>query len=132
MKYVDYACAWIMLFTAAIFLVVIEIWHSLGVGFDTPLFWIPVAMINFLRIRNGYGGFNGLRTFAITANLLVLLLETIRLGEWGAWMIRNWGVYYAVAAVWLWIPYLVISGVAGAELVFSIVQKDIAGEPVGT
>jgi len=47
-------------------------------------------------------------------------------------MIRNGGVYYAVAAVWLWIPYLVIFGVAGAELVFSIVQKDIAGEPVGT
>jgi len=81
MKYVDYACAWIMLSTAAIFLVVIEIWRPLRVGFDTPLFWIPVAMINFLRIRNGYRGFNGLRTFAITANVLVLVLETIRLGE---------------------------------------------------
>lgn len=119
-----------MLLTAAIFLVVIEIWRPLGVGFDTPLFWIPVAMINFLRIRNGYRGFDGLRTFAIAANLMVLVLEVIRLGEWGAWMIRNWGVYYTVAALWLWIPYLIISGASGAELVFSILQKEPAVESV--
>lgn len=95
MRNLDYLCAWMMLVTAAIFLVVIEIWRPLGVGYDTPLFWIPVAMINFLRLRNGYRGFDGLRTFAITANLMVLVLETIRLGEWGAWMIRYWGVYYS-------------------------------------
>jgi hypothetical protein len=132
MKYVDYGCAWVMLLTAAIFLVVIEIWHLRGVGFDTPLFWIPVAMINFLRLRNGYRGFDGLRTFAIAANLLVLVLETIRLGEWGAWVIRNWGLYYALAAFWLWIPYLVIFFVAAAELGFSILQKEAASTPVGT
>ena len=129
MKYVDYICAWTMFLTAAIFLVVIEIWRPRGVGFDTPLFWIPVAMINFLRIRNGYRGFDGLRTFAIVANLLVLVLETIRLGEWGAWLIRNWGVYYALAAYWLWIPYLAIFFAAAAELTFSIFQKDTISEP---
>jgi hypothetical protein len=129
MKYIDYACAWTMLLTAAIFLAVIEIWRPRGVGFDTPLFWIPVAMINFLRLRNGYRGFEGLRTFAIVANLLVLVLETIRLGEWGAWLIRNWGVYYALAAIWLWVPYIVIFIVAATELGFSILQKDAASSP---
>lgn len=131
MKYVDYGCAWIMLLTAVIFLVVIEIWHPRTVGFDTPLFWIPVAMINFLRLRNGYHAFHGLRTFAITANLLVLVLETIRLGEWGAWLIRNWGLYYSLLAFWLWIPYFVIFFVAAAELGFSILQKD-ASTPAST
>jgi hypothetical protein len=70
-----------------IFLLVIELWRPSGIGFDTPLFWIPVAMINFLRLRNGYRSFQGLRTFAILANLMVLLLEIIRLGEWGVWVL---------------------------------------------
>ena len=86
-------------------------------------------MINFLRLRNGYHGFAGLRTFAIVANLLVLVLETIRLGEWGAWLIRHGGVYYAIAAFWLWLPYLVIFFVAAAELGFSILQKETASTP---
>src|SRR5215470_7971678 len=130
MKYIDCACAWIMLLTAAIFLLVIEVWRPRGIGFDTPLFWIPVAMINFLRLRNGYRGFEGLRTFAIVSNLLVLVLETVRLGEWGAWLIRNWGVYYALTAFWLWVPYIVIFIVAAAELGFSIWQKEAAGTPL--
>jgi hypothetical protein len=131
MKYIDYACAWAMFLTAVIFLVVIELWRPRWAGFDTPLFWIPVAMINFLRIRNGYRSFEGLRTFAIVANLMVLILEIIRWGEWGSWILRSWGLYYMMAALWRWIPYLIVSVAAAGELTFSILQKDANIEPAG-
>jgi hypothetical protein len=131
MKYIDYACAWAMFLTAVIFLAVIEFWRPRWAGFDTPLFWIPVAMINFLRIRNGYRSFEGLRTFAIVANLMVLILEVIRLGEWGGWIIRSWGLYYAMAALWRWTPYLIVSVAAAGELTFSILQKYATTEPTG-
>ena len=131
MKYLDYACAWTMFLTAVIFLAVIELWRPRGAGFDTPLFWIPVAMINFLRIRNGYGALDGLRIFAIVANLLVLILEIIRLGEWGGWIFRSWGLYYLLTALLGWSPYLTVGAASAAELTFSIFQKDSSIEPAG-
>jgi hypothetical protein len=130
MKYLDDACAWTILLTAVIFLLVIELWRPSGIGFDTPLFWIPVAMINFLRLRNGYRSFLGLRTFAILANLMVLLLEIIRLGEWGVWVLRNWSLCYIIATLWVWTPYLIISIAALGELMFSIFPQDTSREPV--
>jgi len=131
MKYLDYACAWTMFLTAVIFLAVIELWRPRGAGFDSPLFWIPVAMINFLRIRNGYRALDGLRTFAIVANLLVLILEIIRLGEWGGWIFRSWGLYYLLTALLGWSPYLIVGAASAAELRFSIFQKDSSIEPAG-
>src|SRR5438034_11840740 len=104
---------------------------SARAGFDTPLFWIPVAMINFLRIRNGYRALDGLRTFAIVANLLVLILEIIRLGEWGGWIFRSWGLYYLLTALLGWSPYLIVGAASAAELRFSIFQKDSSIEPAG-
>jgi hypothetical protein len=87
-------------------------------------------MINFLRLRNGYRSFQGLRTFAILANLMVLLLEIIRLGEWGVWVLRNWSLYYIISTLWVWTPYFIISIAALGELIFSIFPKDTSGEPV--
>src|SRR6266480_7987979 len=118
MKYLDYACAWMMFVTAAAFLVVIEIWHPRATGLETPMFWIPVAMINFLRLRNGYRPLDGLRTFSIVANLMVLLLEIIRLGEFGGWIFAHWGLYYVVVSLWRWSPYLIIGAASSAELMF--------------
>ncbi|PYV71217.1 MAG: hypothetical protein DMG96_29170 [Acidobacteria bacterium] len=120
-----------MFLTAVIFLAVIELWRPRGAGFDTPLFWIPVAMINFLRIRNGYRALDGLSTFAIVANLLVLILEIIRLGEWGGWIFRSWGLYYLLTALLGWSPYLTVGAASAAELTFSIFQKDSSIEPAG-
>ena len=117
-----------MFVTAVVFLAVIEIWRPRGAGFDTPLFWIPVAMINFLRIRNGYRAVDGLRTFAIIANLLVLILEIIRMGEFGGWIFRSWGLFYVMAALWSWSPYVVVAFASAGELAFSIFQKDTLAE----
>jgi hypothetical protein len=130
MRYIDYACAWGMFLTAAIFLVVIEVWRPPGAGFDTALFWMPVAMINFLRLRNGYRSIDGLRTFSIIANLMVLTLEIIRLGEWGGWVFRGWGWYYVLMGFWSWSPYFVISVTASGELLFSIFHKDASTDAV--
>jgi hypothetical protein len=43
---------------------------------------------------------------------------------------RNWSLYYIIATLWIWTPYLIISIAALGELMFSIFQKDTSGEPV--
>ena len=120
-----------MFLTAVVFLAVIEIWRPRGAGFDTPLFWIPVAMINFLRLRNKYSAVQGLRTFAVVANLLVWTLEVIRLGQFGGWLFQNWDLYYLLTALLGWSPYLIVGAASAAELTFSIFQKDASTEPAG-
>jgi hypothetical protein len=141
MKYIDYACAWAMLLTAVVFLAVIEIRRPPGAVFDTPMFWIPVAMINLIRLRNGYAVVKGLRTFCISANLMVLSLEILRLGE-STGTFRNWGwlyllpnplrlvqyLVYALISWWKWSPYPIVAIAAFGETLFSVLQKDASRE----
>jgi hypothetical protein len=76
MKYIDYFCAWFLFVAGLAFIVDIEIWHPSGAVLDTPILWIVVAMINILRLRNGYG-IKNLKAFCISANLILLVVETV-------------------------------------------------------
>jgi hypothetical protein len=142
MKYADYACAWTMFVTAAVFLLVIEIWRPPGAVFDTPLFWIPVAMLNFLRLSNRHSTVKSLRTFCIAANLMVFSLEFIRLAESAGWTFKSWAwlyllisplrllqhLTYSLVTWWRWSPYPIIAVAALGESAFSLLQKDVSTE----
>ena len=77
MKYVDYFCAWLLFVAGLVGIIDIEIWHPRGAVLDTPILWIVVAMINILRLRNGYG-IKNLKAFCISANLILLVVEAVR------------------------------------------------------
>jgi len=83
-------------------------WHPPSAVLDTPLLWILLAMLNLLRLGNGYH-VKGLRVFCIGANISVLALEAVRFKMFGASAL--------IAAV----PIL-------AETLFSIIRssKDVA------
>jgi len=93
-------------------------------------------MINLLRLRNGYS-VKGLRTFCIAANVMVLSLEILRLGESTGWFRSSVWLYllaeplrlvqalaYALIRWWRWSPYPIIAFAAFAETIFSFLQKD--------
>lgn len=82
MKYVDYACAWMIFIVGLVTIVITELRHPPGAVLDTPMLWIFVAMFNFLRLRNE-DGLKGLRVFCIGANLSELILEIVRMKMWG-------------------------------------------------
>jgi hypothetical protein len=83
MKYVDYACAWMIFAVGLVAVVLTELRHPPGAVLDTPLLWIFVAMFNFLRLRND-DGVKGLRIFCIGANLSEFAFEVVRIKMWGA------------------------------------------------
>jgi len=83
MKYADYACAWIILALGIGRIVITEIWHPPSAVLDTPLLWILLAMLNLLRLGNGYH-VKGLRVFCIGANVSVLALEAVRFKMFGS------------------------------------------------
>jgi hypothetical protein len=124
MKYLDYVCAWVIFFLAIISIVVIAFWHPRGTTLEAPLLWILVAMMNFLRLRNGYSGIRGLQTFCISANLIALTVETLRFGLFGGWIFESGGLYYLLSASNEWTAYLIVALAALAETVFSILQKN--------
>jgi len=112
MRYLDHTLAWILFANAIIFVRIIETNHLRGAVLEDPIIWILVAMINFLRLRNGVG-VRGLGTLCIGANMLALLAELVRLKMFGSfvWVLTSWG------------PYTLIAGAAlSAELIFSLVQ----------
>jgi hypothetical protein len=112
-KYLDYACAWAILFSAILFILVTEITHPRGAVLEVPILWILVAVFNFLRLRNGYANVRGLRISCIGANLMTLAIEIVRLKLFGSWVLRTWG------------PYSLITAIAVlAETIFSIIQKN--------
>jgi hypothetical protein len=82
MKYVDYLCASTIFIAGVAAMITTEIRHPPHAVLDTPLVWILVAMINLLRLRNGYSVRN-LRVFCIGANLSTLTLEVLRLSMFG-------------------------------------------------
>ena len=75
-KYVDQTCAWLIFLGGIIHIVLTDFLHFRG-SLDTALVWIFAAMLNFLRIRNGYS-VQGLKIFCVVANLSVVVLETVR------------------------------------------------------
>lgn len=76
MKYVDEACAWLILLAGIVHIVLTDFLHFRG-SLDTALVWIFSAMLNLLRIRNGYT-VQRLKIFCVVANLSVLVLEAVR------------------------------------------------------
>src|SRR5713101_4550902 len=124
MKYLDYACAWIIFLTAVVFIVVVGFWHPRGMFLDDPLLWILVAMMNFLRLGNGYPGIRGLRTFCIAANLIAFTLEMLGFGLFASRILRSWGAYYLVHSLRDWIPYFIVALCALVETVFSLRRND--------
>lgn len=104
--YADYAFAWIVLALGLLGILRIEILHPANAVLDAPLLWILLAMLNLLRLRNGYGVW-GLKVFCIGANLAVLALEVVR------W--RMFGSVNLIVAV----PILI-------ETVFSMVGNDMS------
>ena len=75
--YTDYACAWIILAIGIVTIVQIEVRHPIQAVLDTPLLWVLLAMLNLVRLRNGYA-VKGLKVFCIGANVAVLALEAVR------------------------------------------------------
>lgn len=83
MKYVDYACAWMIFVAGLVAIVMTELRHPPGAVLDTPMLWIFVGMFNFLRLRND-DRTKGLRVFCTGANLSEFALEVVRVKMWGA------------------------------------------------
>jgi hypothetical protein len=82
MKYLDYACAWMIFVVGFVGIAMTELRHPPGAVLDTPLLWIFVAMFNFLRLRD-QAGIKGLRMVCIAANLSEFVLEMVRMKMWG-------------------------------------------------
>jgi len=128
MKCLDYACAWAIFLSALVSVVVIAFWHPRGTTLEAPLLWIVVAMMNFLRLRNGYSGIRGLRTFCIAANLIALTVEILRFGLFGTWIFESRGFYYLFSASSVWTAYLIVALAAFGETVFSALRRNATEE----
>jgi len=124
MNYLDYACAWTMFATAVILITIIGFWHPGRMYLDEPLLWIVVAMMNFLRLRNGYSSVHGLRTFCIAANLIAFALVVLGFGLFANRILRTWGSYYLVQSLKTWIPYFIVALCASVETLFSFQKND--------
>ncbi len=53
MRYVDQACAWMILLAGVAHILITELAHIPGAVLDPGVMWIFLAMLNLLRIRNG-------------------------------------------------------------------------------
>jgi len=116
MRYLDYICTWTILLTAVSFMLAIEILHLRGAILNIPFLWLLVAMLNFLRLRNGYARVPGLMVTCVGANFVALTLETVRWKRFGGGIFKAWGLYTFVAAV----AFL-------GETILSIVRKNDPG-----
>jgi hypothetical protein len=73
--------------------------HLQGAILDIPFLWLLVAMLNFLRLRNGYARVPGLMVTCVGANLVALTMEIVRWRLSGGTLLRYWGPYTYIAAV---------------------------------
>jgi len=128
MKYLDYGCAWAIFLAAIVLIVIIGFWHPSGMYLDEPLLWILVAMMNFIRLRNGYSRVRGLRTFCLASNLIAFMLVALGFGLFASRTLQNWGPYYLVQSLNWWIPYFLVALCALVETIFSL-QKNDSLEP---
>jgi hypothetical protein len=118
MRYVDYLLASILLITAIVFILVMEITHPRGAILDIPFLWLVIAMINFVRLGNADIPVRGLRISCIGANLIGFMLEAVRFRLFGLPVLHDWG------------PYTVIAGIAiFGEVILSMIQKNGSGSP---
>src|SRR5882724_7726918 len=99
MRYLDCAFAWAILLNAVSFMLAIEILHLRGAILDVPFLWLLVAMLNFLRLRNGYARVPGLMATCVGANFVALTLEIVRWKLFGNGIWKAWGPYTFIAAV---------------------------------
>jgi hypothetical protein len=116
MRYLDYIFAWAILLTAVFFMLAIEILHLRGAILDVPFLWLLVAMLNLLRLRNGYAKVPGLMVTCIGANFVALTLEVVRWKLFGSGILKAWGLYTFIAAV----AFL-------GEAIFSVVRRNDSG-----
>jgi hypothetical protein len=116
MRYLDYVFAWAILLTAVSFMLAIEILHLPNAILDIPFLWLLVAMLNFLRLRNGYARVPGLMVTCVGANVVALTLEIVRWRLFGSGILKAWGLYTFVAAV----AFL-------GETILSVVRKNDPG-----
>lgn len=119
MKLLDYSFGWLLFLSAVAFILFFEMSHPAGAILDIPFFWLVVAMVNFLRLRNGYANVPGLKTTCVGANLVALTMELARWGLFGARVWKAWGPYTMIATVALLM-----------ETAFSILRKDDSGSAV--
>jgi hypothetical protein len=70
----------------------IEILHLRGAILNIPFLWLLVAMLNFLRLRNGYARVPGLMVTCVGANFVALTLETVRWKLFGGGIFLRLGV----------------------------------------
>jgi hypothetical protein len=82
MKYLGYACTYLLFLVGILGILSTEIWHPRGAVLDTPILWILVSMFNLLRLRNGYR-VAGLKVFCVGANLAGLAIEVVRFKMFG-------------------------------------------------
>jgi hypothetical protein len=82
MKYLDYACAYLLFLIGVLGIFSTEIRHPNGAVLDTPILCILVSMFNLLRLRNGYS-VSGLKVFCVGANLAGLAIEVVRFKMFG-------------------------------------------------
>lgn len=116
MKYLDYICAWAILLSAVSFMLAMEILHLRGAILDIPFLWLLVAMLNFLRIRNGYARVPGLMVTCIGANLVGLTMEVVHWRLFGRAVLAAWG------------PFTIVAGIAFlGETILSVVRRNDNG-----
>lgn len=128
MKIIDTIAAWLMFLTGFVYVIVVGYWHPRGTVLDTPLFWLAVAMINFLRIAEGNAQIPRIRIVAIAANVMVVALEFLRIGLTARHITADWGSDYVLREfrinfVW-WLPYFIIAALALIETLCSFRRTD--------
>lgn len=116
MRLLDVCFTWLLWLSAVAFILFIEMSHPPGAILDIPFLWLVVAMVNFLRLRNGYANVPGLIITCVGANLVTLTMEITRWGLFGARVWKGWGPYTLIATAALLM-----------ETVFSILRKNDPG-----
>ena len=136
MRIADQGFASTMLLVAVGLMAGIGFRHSYGAFLDTALFWMMVAMLNFLRLRNGYANVEGLRTFCIVANLSGFALTALGFGLFALRTSAQMGWQW----VWLsiydhqlwWAPHEIVAAASLAELLFSVAETNASGQRLPT
>lgn len=127
MRLIDSISAWVIFLTGFAYVIVVGYWHPRGTVLDTPLFWLAVAMINFLRLSQPGIDLAKLRVISIAANLMAFALEFFRFALFASRTANSWGSQYVWTEVranfsW-WLPYFIIA-IAAVEIVCSIPRKN--------
>src|SRR4029077_19302642 len=94
MRVIDSIFAWAIFLTGFAYVIVVGYWHPRGTVLDTPLLWIVVAMINFLRLNQREPALARLQVISIAANLMAFAFEFFRFGLFATRTAHTWGSQY--------------------------------------